>query len=228
MPPPRTRPSITPYGPMTCGAVVPSSFPQPATRRMIAPNSVAVARMENRIVARMLPLPCVCPAFLANTLFLEWRALITDPFLSHRARISEVRRPRPCHLLPAGCGPLRSLSSGRGGGRGWPDGPTHRPEPHARRRERGESCLASSPPPILDPDSSGSSTAAEATAGARNAEETDAGRTPGVEQAPGISGTIRPMIHLGTSGYSFRDWVGNFYPPGIPQGQMLNYYAQRF
>jgi uncharacterized protein YecE (DUF72 family) len=36
------------------------------------------------------------------------------------------------------------------------------------------------------------------------------------------------MIHLGTSGYSFQDWLGNFYPPGIPQGQMLNYYAQRF
>ena len=36
------------------------------------------------------------------------------------------------------------------------------------------------------------------------------------------------MIHLGTSGWSFRDWVGVFYPPGIPAGQMLNYYAARF
>lgn len=36
------------------------------------------------------------------------------------------------------------------------------------------------------------------------------------------------MIHLGTSGYSFRDWTGVFYPPGIPQGQMLNYYVQHF
>jgi uncharacterized protein YecE (DUF72 family) len=35
------------------------------------------------------------------------------------------------------------------------------------------------------------------------------------------------VIHLGTSGYSFPDWT-TFYPPGIPQGQMLNYYAQRF
>jgi uncharacterized protein YecE (DUF72 family) len=36
------------------------------------------------------------------------------------------------------------------------------------------------------------------------------------------------MIWVGTSGYSFRDWVGEFYPPGIPQGQMLDYYATRF
>jgi uncharacterized protein YecE (DUF72 family) len=36
------------------------------------------------------------------------------------------------------------------------------------------------------------------------------------------------MIHLGTSGYSFRDWTGVFYPPGIPQGQMLDAYARRF
>jgi uncharacterized protein YecE (DUF72 family) len=36
------------------------------------------------------------------------------------------------------------------------------------------------------------------------------------------------MIILGTSGYSFRDWVGPFYPPGIPQGQMLNYYVGHF
>lgn len=35
------------------------------------------------------------------------------------------------------------------------------------------------------------------------------------------------MIYLGTSGWSFKDWQ-EFYPPGIPQGQMLNYYAQRF
>jgi uncharacterized protein YecE (DUF72 family) len=36
------------------------------------------------------------------------------------------------------------------------------------------------------------------------------------------------MIWIGTSGYSFRDWVGPFYPPGIPSGKMLDYYATRF
>jgi uncharacterized protein YecE (DUF72 family) len=36
------------------------------------------------------------------------------------------------------------------------------------------------------------------------------------------------MIHIGTSGYSFKDWIGPFYPPGIPQGQMLNYYVRHF
>ena len=35
-------------------------------------------------------------------------------------------------------------------------------------------------------------------------------------------------IRLGTSGYSFQDWIGPFYPPGIEKGQMLNFYAQKF
>lgn len=33
---------------------------------------------------------------------------------------------------------------------------------------------------------------------------------------------------LGTSGYSFTDWVGPFYPPGIEKGKMLDFYAERF
>jgi uncharacterized protein YecE (DUF72 family) len=36
------------------------------------------------------------------------------------------------------------------------------------------------------------------------------------------------MIWVGTSGYSFRDWGEAFYPPGIPAGKMLDYYATRF
>ena len=36
------------------------------------------------------------------------------------------------------------------------------------------------------------------------------------------------MIWLGTSGFSFRDWVGPFYPPGTPAGRMLEYYTQVF
>jgi uncharacterized protein YecE (DUF72 family) len=35
-------------------------------------------------------------------------------------------------------------------------------------------------------------------------------------------------IVVGTSGYSFDDWVGNFYPAGIRKGDMLKEYAQHF
>lgn len=36
------------------------------------------------------------------------------------------------------------------------------------------------------------------------------------------------MIYLGTSGYSFRDWVGPFYPPGTRPAGMLPHYARSF
>jgi len=36
------------------------------------------------------------------------------------------------------------------------------------------------------------------------------------------------MILIGTSGYSFPDWVGTFYPPGTDSRQMLDYYAREF
>jgi len=32
----------------------------------------------------------------------------------------------------------------------------------------------------------------------------------------------------GTSGYSFKEWVGPFYPEKLPHGEMLRYYAGRF
>jgi uncharacterized protein YecE (DUF72 family) len=35
-------------------------------------------------------------------------------------------------------------------------------------------------------------------------------------------------IHVGTSGYSFADWVGPFYPPGTRSGDFLGYYASQF
>ncbi len=35
-------------------------------------------------------------------------------------------------------------------------------------------------------------------------------------------------IHVGTSGYSFRDWVGPFYPPGMRSADFLPYYAAQF
>jgi uncharacterized protein YecE (DUF72 family) len=35
-------------------------------------------------------------------------------------------------------------------------------------------------------------------------------------------------ILIGTSGYSFADWVGPFYPPGTPSSDFLRYYAAHF
>ena len=36
------------------------------------------------------------------------------------------------------------------------------------------------------------------------------------------------MIHIATSGYSYPDWIGPFYPVGTKRGAMLEYYAQQF
>jgi uncharacterized protein YecE (DUF72 family) len=35
-------------------------------------------------------------------------------------------------------------------------------------------------------------------------------------------------VWIGTSGYSYPDWVGDFYPTGTRPGKMLNYYCQHF
>ncbi len=35
-------------------------------------------------------------------------------------------------------------------------------------------------------------------------------------------------ILVGTSGYSFDDWIGRFYPVGIQKGKMLDYYKDHF
>src|SRR4030066_171587 len=36
------------------------------------------------------------------------------------------------------------------------------------------------------------------------------------------------MLYLGTSGFSYNDWVGNFYPAGLPKPEWLSYYAREF
>ena len=33
---------------------------------------------------------------------------------------------------------------------------------------------------------------------------------------------------IGTSGYSYKEWKGNFYPESVPDSGMLRYYAERF
>ena len=35
-------------------------------------------------------------------------------------------------------------------------------------------------------------------------------------------------ILIGTSGYSFADWVGPFYPPGMRSSEFLSFYARHF
>jgi uncharacterized protein YecE (DUF72 family) len=40
--------------------------------------------------------------------------------------------------------------------------------------------------------------------------------------------TEAPRLRIGTSGYSFKDWVGPFYPPGTRPEQQLEFYAQQF
>jgi uncharacterized protein YecE (DUF72 family) len=34
-------------------------------------------------------------------------------------------------------------------------------------------------------------------------------------------------VYVGTSGYSYKEWKGNFYPEKIPAKEMLHYYAER-
>ncbi len=36
------------------------------------------------------------------------------------------------------------------------------------------------------------------------------------------------MMRFGTSGFSYKDWVGSFYPSGMPQREWLTYYAHEF
>ena len=38
----------------------------------------------------------------------------------------------------------------------------------------------------------------------------------------------KSRLLIGTSGYSFQDWVGSFYPPGTPRGKMFEYYLSHF
>src|SRR5204862_528789 len=39
---------------------------------------------------------------------------------------------------------------------------------------------------------------------------------------------VDDRILIGTCGYSFRDWVGPFYPRGMKAGDLLYYYAEHF
>jgi len=36
------------------------------------------------------------------------------------------------------------------------------------------------------------------------------------------------MVRIGTSGYSYKDWIGPYYPPGTPQRDFLKFYSSEF
>lgn len=38
----------------------------------------------------------------------------------------------------------------------------------------------------------------------------------------------RGKLYVGTSGWSYAHWRGNFYPPALKQGEWLRFYAERF
>src|SRR5262245_29726621 len=35
-------------------------------------------------------------------------------------------------------------------------------------------------------------------------------------------------LYVGTSGYSYKEWKGTFYPKDLPDKQMLRFYGERF
>jgi uncharacterized protein YecE (DUF72 family) len=39
---------------------------------------------------------------------------------------------------------------------------------------------------------------------------------------------MNPNLYLGTSGWSYEDWLGNFYPEGASAGEFLSRYAQKY
>jgi len=40
--------------------------------------------------------------------------------------------------------------------------------------------------------------------------------------------TSRSILLAGTSGYSYKEWLGHFYPDKLPASEMLRYYAEHF
>src|ERR1700676_1521949 len=39
---------------------------------------------------------------------------------------------------------------------------------------------------------------------------------------------MKQQLLVGTSGYSYKEWLGHFYPEKLPAGEMLRYYAKHF
>jgi uncharacterized protein YecE (DUF72 family) len=50
----------------------------------------------------------------------------------------------------------------------------------------------------------------------------------GLHRHDGHLGAEEMQLLAGTSGYSYKEWLGNFYPDKLPASEMLRYYAGRF
>src|SRR5262249_46155844 len=50
----------------------------------------------------------------------------------------------------------------------------------------------------------------------------------GSASAPLASLESHMNLYVGTSGYSYKEWKGTFYPEDLPDKQMLRYYGERF
>ncbi len=48
---------------------------------------------------------------------------------------------------------------------------------------------------------------------------------PSAARSPEVRASL---VAVGTSGFSFKDWVGPFYPPGTPPHRLLEFYARHF
>jgi len=44
----------------------------------------------------------------------------------------------------------------------------------------------------------------------------------------GMNNTIRDLVHIGTSSFSSKDWIGAFYPDGTKPAEFLNIYSKTF
>ncbi len=64
------------------------------------------------------------------------------------------------------------------------------------------------------------SSADSSTANSHRTVPLDAGRQP--------SGHRLARAYVGTSGWSYRHWLGPFYPPDLPNADMLSFYMHRF
>ncbi|MDQ3378375.1 MAG: DUF72 domain-containing protein, partial [Actinomycetota bacterium] len=47
-------------------------------------------------------------------------------------------------------------------------------------------------------------------------------------ETPGSISPPEPGLYLGTSGWSYADWEGTVYPPGIPAGSRLAEYVKGY
>src|SRR3954467_7040761 len=59
-----------------------------------------------------------------------------------------------------------------------------------------------------------------------NGNSPDCARHPHKEQS--YLHMARCAIHIGTSGWHYKHWVGTFYPEKMPTSKMFEYYAERF